>query len=111
MPHQNVHSGTATAQNGATDPIAPNDEAREQNVSVDAEPRTYAAGDVKNSTLAAPAAGEVADYMDEGDALDGAEVQQGGDHTNRPYRTEAMSGQGPKTKAGQQHERQTGSAD
>ena len=28
MPHQNVDAGKATAQNAATDPVAPNDQAR-----------------------------------------------------------------------------------
>ena len=82
MPHQNVEAGKATAQNAATDPIAPNDKGREQNAAVRPEPSSYAAPDVADSTLAPPAAGEVADYMDEGDPLDGAEVHSGRDRTN-----------------------------
>ena len=81
MPHQNGEAGKATAQTAATDPIQPNDQAREQNVSVHPEPHTYAAPDVKDSTLAPPAAGEVADYMEEGDALEG-EIHSGGERTN-----------------------------
>ena len=69
MPHQNVTSSRATQQYAATSSGQPNDQAREQNVSVHPEPRSYAASDVMDSTLAPPAAGEVADYMDEGDAL------------------------------------------
>lgn len=111
MPHQNVHSSKATAQNAATDPVAPNDQAREQNVSVRREPRSYAAPDVADSSLAPPAAGEVADYMDEGDALAADDVQSGGDHRNRPARTEGMSAQGPKTIAGNKERLKSGSAD
>lgn len=84
MPHQNPNSSKATAQNAATDPSAPNDQAREQEASAHPEPRSYAAHDVRDSTLAAPAAGEIADYMDEGDPLgeDADGVQQGSNHTN-----------------------------
>ncbi|MEH6665738.1 MAG: hypothetical protein V7678_12865 [Brevundimonas sp.] len=99
MPHQNTQSSTATAQNAATGPYAPNDQAREQHRSVRPDPDRYAAPDVADSSLAPPAAGEVADYQDEGEPLDGAEVHMGGNHTTRPVRTEAQSGQGPKTRA------------
>jgi hypothetical protein len=81
MPHQNPQSMKATAQNAATDPIQPNDQARGQNRSVDPEPRSYAARDVRDSTLAPPAAGETADYMDEGDPSLGA--HQGRSNSNR----------------------------
>jgi hypothetical protein len=100
MPHQNVNSSDATSQNAATDPIPPNDQGRGQNASAHAEPRTYAAGDVDDSTLAPPAAGETAEYMDEGEALAADDVQSGGNHANRPERTEAAMGQGPKTREG-----------
>ena len=99
MPHQNVHSSRATAQNGATPSSPPNDAAREQNVSVRPEPSSYVAGDYRDATLAAPAAGETADYMDEGDPLDGEAVHQGRSNTRRGERTEAVQGQGPKTRA------------
>jgi hypothetical protein len=99
MPHGNTQSSKATAQNAATDPAAPNDQAREQNRSVDPEPRSYVAADVKDATLAPPAAGEVADYMDEGDAIGAESVQEGRSHTVRPVRTEAERGQGPKTRS------------
>ena len=111
MPHQNVDSSTATAQNAATDPTAPNDQAREQNAAVRSEPRSYAAPDVKDSSLAPPASGEVADYMDEGDALAADDVQQGSDHRNRPARTEKLDTQGPKTVAGNRERLKSGSAD
>jgi len=97
MPHQNTSSSNATAQNAATDPVAPRDQPTEQDRRQ--EPRSYAAPDVADSSLAPPAAGEVSDYMDEGEALEGEPVQQGSDHTNRPGRTEAMDAQGPKTRA------------
>ena len=99
MPHANTTSSKATAQNAATDPVAPKDQARDQNRSVHPEPRNYVARDVRDASLAPPAAGEVADYMDEGDALGVDGQQQGRNHTTRPIRTEAMRGQGPKTRA------------
>ena len=52
--------------------------------------------------MAPPAAGEVADYMDEGDALGDDGLQQGRTNANRPMRTEAKDGQGPKTRAANQ---------
>ncbi|HAD85558.1 MAG TPA: hypothetical protein DCG71_12085 [Brevundimonas sp.] len=97
MPHQNTSSSSATAQNAVTDPAAPRDQATDQDRKE--EPRSYAASDVSDSSLAPPAAGEVSDYMDEGEALDGEAVQQGANHANRPDRTEAMDSQGPKTRA------------
>lgn len=97
MPHQNTSSSKATAQNAATDPTSPRDIPTEEDLKP--EPRAYAAPDVGDSTLAPPAAGEVADYMDEGDPLDGEAVQQGTNHANRPGRTEVEHGQGPKTRA------------
>lgn len=99
MPHQNTQSSTAAAQNAATGPYTPNDQAREQHRSVRPDPDRYAAPDVGDSTLAPPAAGEVADYQDEGEPLDGAEAHMGATNTRRPERTEAQSGQGPKTRA------------
>lgn len=98
MPHQNTDSSKATAQNSVT-PSAPNDQAREQNRAVHAEPRSYVAADVADATLAPPAAGEVADYMDEGEALDMEGSQQGSNHSNRPRVTEAKRGQGKITRA------------
>lgn len=98
MAHQNVQSSKATAQNAATPSRQPGDQPQEE-VDRGQEPRSYAAHDLAQSTLAAPAAGEMADYMDEGDALDEPGVQQGGTHANRPARTEAERGQGPKTLA------------
>lgn len=99
MPHQNVTSSRATQQNAATSSGQPNDKGREQHASVHPEPRSYASGDVADSSLAPPAAGEAADYMDEGDALGDEDVQQGRTNANRPMRTEAQDGQGPKTQA------------
>jgi hypothetical protein len=99
MPHGNPQADKATAQNAVTDPIAPNHQARGQNRGAHPEPRAYVARDVKDASLAPPAAGEVADYMDEGDALGVPGLQQGRNHTRRPQRTEAARGQGPKTRA------------
>jgi hypothetical protein len=97
MPHQNTSSSTAAAQNAATDPVAPRD--KETETDRQPEARSYAASEVRQSSLAPPAAGEVADYMDEGEALDGEAVHQGQTHSNRPVRTEATNPQGPKTRA------------
>ncbi|WP_396593940.1 hypothetical protein [Brevundimonas sp. R86498] len=96
MPHQNVEAGKTTAQNAATDPIQPNDQARGQHVSARPEPDRYAAPDVKDSTLAPPAAGEVADYMDEGEAVEG-EVHSGANRTNIPAHSRDDAHHGEKT--------------
>lgn len=63
----------------------------------------------KAAQAAAAAAGE--DYMDEGDALAADDVQQGGNHRNRPDRTEAMQVQGRKTVEGNRQRLKTGSAE
>lgn len=98
MPHQTPQSPKATAQNAATEPTAPNDRAREQHRSVRPEPRAYAAPDVGDASLAPPAAGEVGDYADEGEALGAPGMQQGRTHAGRPIKTEAEAGQGRKTR-------------
>ncbi len=95
MPHQNTTSPTAAAQNAATDPVQPDDRAHAGH----AEPRSYAAADLEHASLAPPAAGEIADAMDEGDALEGESVQQGGSHADRPRRTETQADQGARTVA------------
>lgn len=111
MPHQNVDSSKATAQNAATDPVGPGDQTEGGGEARRPEPRSYAAPDVADSSLAPPAAGEIADYMDEGDALGADDVQLGSTHRNRPRNTDIDSGQGPKTRAGNQQRLKTGSAD
>jgi hypothetical protein len=111
MPHQNVHSSSATAQNAATDPAGPGDQTQAGGEALRPEPRSYAAPDVAESTLAPPAAGEVADFMDEGDPLAADDVQLGSTHRNRPDRTEKMDQQGPKTREGNRNRLRTGSAD
>jgi hypothetical protein len=110
MPHQNVESSVAAAQNAATDPSSKNQKP-DGDAPGRSEPRSYAAPDVSDSTLAPPAAGEVGDFMDEGDALGADDVQTGGDNRNRPHRTEVMDQQGPKTIEGNQQRLKTGSAD
>ncbi len=47
---------------------------------------------------AAPVAGETGDYADEGEATAYDGQQQGANHTNRPYRTEAKRTQGRLTR-------------
>lgn len=64
-----------------------------------------------DSTVAPPAAGEIADYMDEGDPIGADDVQQGATNANRPERTEKLRGQGPKTRAGNRNRIKSGSAD
>lgn len=97
MPHQNVQSGTATAQNAATDPRQPNDRAVEEHASIRPAPDAYAAPDVKDATVAPPGAGEMADYMDEGDPLDGDEFHTGRTRTNVAAHSRNIDQQGPKT--------------
>jgi len=103
MPHQNVDSSKATAQNAATDPVGPGDQTQAGGGARSPEPASYAAADVADSTLAPPAAGEVADFMDEGDALGADDVQLGSTNRNRPGNTDADSGQGPKTREANRH--------
>lgn len=98
MPHQRPHSSKATAQNAATEPTAPNDQAREQHRSVRPEPRSYAAPEVEDATVAGPAATELGEYADEGEALGDPDMQQGSTHATRPYKTEVARGQGAKTR-------------
>lgn len=111
MPHQNVESSNAAAQNAVTDPSSKNARQPDGDGPDRSEPRSYAASDVADSTLAPPAAGEVGDFMDEGDALGADDVQQGGTNRNRPHRTEVMDDQGPKTIEGNQERLKSGSAD
>jgi hypothetical protein len=110
MPHQNVQSTDATAQNAVTPSREPGDQPQGE-LDLRAEPRSYTARDYSEATLAAPAAGEVADYMDEGEALGDAGLQQGSTHNNRPVRTEAATGQGAKTTAANRELASKGSSD
>ena len=115
MPHQNVQSPDATAQNAVTPSREVGDSAQadptQGELDLHAEPRSYAASSYADATLAAPAAGEVADYMDEGEALGDDGVQQGSTHNNRPVRTEAARGQGPKTRDANREMTRSGSSD
>ena len=90
MPHQNVQSPEATAQNTATWSREASDEAQGE-LDLRPEPRSYAASDLSGSSLAAPAAGEVADDLDGGDALGEADVQQGGTHADRSGRRQRQT--------------------
>lgn len=111
MPHQSPQNPRAVEQNAAVGSGQPNDQAREQNRAARPEPRSYVAADVADATLALPAAGEVPDYMDEGDALGDDGMQQGSTHANRPIKTEADRGQGPKTRAANRRIVKTGQAE
>jgi hypothetical protein len=108
MPHQTPHAPNATAQNAATEPQPPNDQARGQNRAVHPEARSYAAKDWEDASLATPAAGEVGDYADEGAPSGGA--QQGSDRRNIPEKN-AQQSQGAKTQAEQRRLMDTGSPD
>ena len=95
MPHQNVDAGKATAQNAVTDPVEASDRPDDDRDDAAIEPNTYAAADVGDATLAPPAAGEVADAMDEGEAMEG-ELQSGADHTNIAAHSRDDAHHGPK---------------
>ena len=110
MPHQNVQSSDATAQNAATPSREPGDEPQGE-LDLRPEPRSYTAPEWSDASLAAPAAGEAAEYLDEGDALGDDGVQQGSTQNNRPLRTEADRGQGPKTRAANRELSRSGSPD
>jgi hypothetical protein len=111
MPHQNTQSPKATAQNAVTPSREPSDDEVQGELELTPEPRSYTAASYADASLAAPAAGEVADYMDEGDALGDAGLQQGSTHNNRPVRTEAARGQGAKTTAANRQMARSGSPD
>lgn len=106
MPHGNTDSTKATAQNAATEPETPND--GREDASARAEPRSYTAADVRDSTLAAPAAGEVGDYADLDEPSGG--MAQGRTHTNRETHAQDQ-GQGPKTRAANREMSGSGSPD
>ena len=108
MPHGNVDSTKATAQNAATPPEVPNDEARGAHETVRQSPSAYVASDVRDATVAGPAAGELGDYADLSDPSGG--MPQGGDRTQRNAHADHQE-QGPKTRAANKHMAQTGSAD
>lgn len=110
MPHQNTTSPRATAQNSVVGYTPGNDQARDEHATVHPEPRTYAGASVSDSSLAPPAAGEMAEYDDEGEALNMAGGQQGRNHANRPMKTEAERGQGPKTRKANRRIVKTGEA-
>ena len=112
MPHQHTDSPDATAQNGVGDRQAPNDMAREDHRAIRPEPRSYTAPDVADATLAAPAAGEMPDYLDEGEPLgdDFSGTQQGRSNTLREAHSHRPE-QGPKTAAANKRIAKTGRAD
>jgi hypothetical protein len=110
MPHQNVQSPKATAQNAVEPSREPGDQPQGE-LDLRSEPRSYTAASYQDASLAAPAAGEVADYMDEGEALGEDGVQQGSTHNNRPVRTEAARDQGAKTRSANRDMARSGSPD
>ena len=97
MPHGNVDSEKATAQNAVTDPESgPSDQARGEQASAHGEAKTYAAPDFRDASMAAPAAGEVGDYADLDEPSGG--MSQGRTNTNREAHAHRPE-QGPKTTA------------
>jgi hypothetical protein len=112
MAHQNTDSTAAASQNAASDRQVPNDRAVEEHVSVRPEPKSYAAPDWRDASLAGPAAGEIATYDDEGDAIDPSlgGSQQGRTHNDREGHAQHL-GQGPKTVAANRRIAKTGAAD
>jgi len=93
MRNRNVENETARSGRAVTDRQPAQDGAH---ATRGEEPRAYAAPSYKDASLAAPAAGEVTDFFDEGDPSGGA--QQGRDR-NRIATRETLTPQGPKTKA------------
>ncbi len=96
MPHGNTDSTKATAQNAVTDEEQPNDPGRGQRADAQPEPRSYAASDVRDASLAAPAAGEMGDYADLDDPSGG--MAQGRTNNDRERHAHTPE-QGPKTQA------------
>jgi hypothetical protein len=112
MPHQNTQSPRAAVQNSVTGATPAVDRPAEAEQGVHPEPRSYVASDVADSTLAAPAAGEIATYGDDiNDDLDASDMQQGANNTRRPETTEAKRTQGPKTLAANRRMTRSGSPD
>lgn len=72
-------------------------------------PNSYAAPDVADSTLTPPAVGEVADFMDEGDALGADDVQLGSTNRNRPRNTGRDLDQEPQTRQANREQARSGS--
>ena len=108
MPHGHTDSTKATAQNAATEPEAPNDQGVGQHAGIKREPSTYAAPDVRDSTVAAPAAGEMGDYADLDEPSGG--MAQGRTHANREAHARDPE-QGPKTRAANKAMASSGSPD
>jgi hypothetical protein len=69
MPHQHTDSPDATSQNSVGQRQTPNDRAGNEHSAVKPEPRSYTAYDYREASLAAPAAGEMPDDLDEGEAI------------------------------------------
>ena len=110
MPHGNVDSMKATAQNAATVPetSGPDDQGRDENAEAHAEAKSYAAGDFRDSSRAAPAAGEVGDFADLDEPSGG--MAQGRTNTNREAHAHRPE-QGPKTQAANKAMASSGSPD
>ena len=109
MPHGNVDSEKATAQNAVTEPESgPSDQARGEQETAHGEADAYAAPDFRDASLAAPAAGEVGDYADLDEPSGG--MAQGRTHTNREAHAHRPE-QGPKTTAANKAAASSGSPD
>ena len=92
MRNRNTENENARSGRAVTDSQPPQDGAHARDGQ---EPRSYAAPDWRDATLAPPAAGEVTDYFDEGEPSGGA--QQGRTQTNAANR-DVRRPQGSKTR-------------
>lgn len=81
MRNRNTENENARSGRAVTDAQPPRDGAHAPGGE---EPRSYAAGDWRDASLAPPAAGEVTDFFDEGEPSGGA--QQGRTQTNAASR-------------------------
>ena len=108
MPHGQTDSTKATAQNATTESAEPNDKALGENVRLRPEAKAYVAGDFREASLAAPAAGEVGDYADLDTPSGG--MAQGRSNTNREAHAHTEH-QGPKTVKANREMSRSGSPD
>lgn len=81
MRNRNTENENARSGRAVTDAQPPSDHAHSRGRG---EPKSYAAADWRDASLASPAAGEVTDYFDEGEPSGG--VQQGRTQTNAASR-------------------------
>jgi len=106
MPNQNTENANARSGRQVTDQQPPKDGAHAG--SRRPEPASYAAADYRDASVAAPAAGELTDFFDEGEPSGG--MQQGQTRTRTPEKDAAYP-QGRKTRAANRRMTGSGSPD